>query len=144
MSDEQNSNNKIRSTITGNVSGQVAVGNNIAQQRTTAPPPEITAAEREALRQLLNELRTQIVTQAPNEKRAAALERAAELEEAIANNKKPDLTTMEYVKNWFVKYVPTLAQAVGSIIIHPVVGKLVAVAGDALSEEFRNRFGASK
>jgi hypothetical protein len=48
---------------------------------------------------------------------------------------------MEYVKRWFVKNLPGLAGAVTSIVVHPIVGKLVEAAGDALAAEFRRRFG---
>ena len=53
----------------------------------------------------------------------------------------PDLTTMEYVKRWFGSHLPGLAGAVTGVVVHPVVGKLVEVAGDALAAEFRRRFG---
>jgi hypothetical protein len=48
---------------------------------------------------------------------------------------------MEYVKNWFTKNVPGLAGAVTSVVVHPVVGKLVSAAGEAISSEFKRRFG---
>ena len=64
----------------------------------------------------------------------------AELEEAVTA-KKPDLTTMEYVKRWFARNLPELAGAVTGVIIHPIVGKLVEAAGDGLAAEFRRRFG---
>jgi len=63
-----------------------------------------------------------------------------ELEEAVTAEK-PDLTTMEYVKQWFVKNLPGLAGAVTGVVVNPIVGKLVEAAGDALAAEFRRRFG---
>ena len=51
------------------------------------------------------------------------------------------MTTMEYVKRWFVKNLPGLAEAVTGVVVHPIVGKLVEAAGDALAAEFRRRFG---
>jgi hypothetical protein len=47
---------------------------------------------------------------------------------------------MEYVKVWFGKNLPGLAGAVTGLIVNPVVGKLVEVAGDVLAAEFRRRF----
>jgi hypothetical protein len=46
------------------------------------------------------------------------------------------VTTVQYVGRWFRKNVPALAGAVASIVIHPIVGKLVGAAGDALVAEF--------
>ena len=65
-----------------------------------------------------------------------------ELQQAVAEEK-PDLTTMEYVRNWFAKNVPALAGAVTGVIVNPIVGKLVEAAGETLSEEFRRRFGST-
>lgn len=135
---------RIRAHITGPVSGQVAVGKNIAQTQTLGVAPDVTEAERTELRAALADLRAQVAGAAPVEKRDAALERVSELEAAVAAEQ-PDLTTMEYVRNWFVRNLPALAGAVTSLVVHPVVGKLVEAAGDALAGEFRRRFGeASK
>ena len=127
----------------GHVSGQVAVGNGITQVQTTAAPrPEVTEAELAELRQALSALKAQVAAQVPPEKRDAALERVEELASAITAEE-PDLTTMEYVKRWFGSHLPGLAGAVTSVVVHPVVGKLVEVAGDALAAEFRRRFGGA-
>ena len=130
----------IQVTVGGDVSGQVAAGENIVQMSTT--PREVSEAEAEEFRQLLATLRSKIETEAQPEKKDAALERVGELEQAIAE-KKPDLSTMEYVKNWLVKNLPGLAGTVTSVVVHPIVGKLVEAGGDALVEEFRRRFGGS-
>ena len=63
-----------------------------------------------------------------------------ELEQAITE-RKPHLSTMEYVRNWFGKHIPGLAGAVVSVVVHPIVGKLVEAAGDLLAVDFRKRFG---
>ena len=63
-----------------------------------------------------------------------------ELEKAITAEA-PDLATMEYVKRWFARHVPGLAGAVAGVVVDPVVGKLVEMAGEALAAEFRRRFG---
>ena len=132
---------EIRATISGNISGQVAVGKHITQTQVSgAERPTVTEAELEQLRQLLADLKAKVAAEAPPEKKDAALERVQELEEAVTAEE-PDLTTMEYVKKWFVKHLPGLAGAVTSVVIHPIVGKLVEAAGDALAAEFRRRFG---
>jgi hypothetical protein len=48
---------------------------------------------------------------------------------------------MEYVKNWFRKNVPALAGMVTSVVVHPIVGKLVEAGGDMLVKDFNKRFG---
>jgi hypothetical protein len=129
--------------ITGGVreGSQVAVGSHISQQ--IGVPLRDSRPTREDLEQALAELKQRIAAEAPAEEKAAALERAGELEEAV-KVEKPDqgtLTTMEYVKNWFIKHLPGLAGAVMSVIVHPIVGKLVEAGGDALVAEFNRRFG---
>ena len=57
------------------------------------------------------------------------------------NAEEPDLSVMEYVKGWFGKHLPQLAGAVASVVVHPVVGKVVGAAGDLAAAEFRRRFG---
>jgi len=141
MGKNQDKDHHIKVTVGGNVSGQLAAGHNI-QQISTKTKSNVTKAEIEELRQLLAELRTQIEAKANPEKKEAALERVDELEQAIAE-KKPDLTTMEYVKNWFAKHLPGLAGTVTSVVLHPIVGRLVEAGGDALVVEFRRRFGGT-
>ena len=50
MSDEKSPEGGIHARITGDVSGQVAVGTGITQRQATVARPEITAADREAAR----------------------------------------------------------------------------------------------
>ena len=131
------------STITGNVSGQVAVGHGNTQSQTvTGARPEPTAADLAALQQALDALKARIAAEAPPAQQAAALERVGELEQAIttAEPTGKTLTRLEYVRDWFADNLPKLAGAVTGIVTHPVVGKLVESAGEGLVAEFR-RFG---
>jgi hypothetical protein len=139
MSNNSEPNQSISATISGDVSGQVAVGNNIHQSRSEIHQT-VTSGEMQELQIMLAKLKSQVEAEAPADKRAAALERVDELEQAITE-KKPDLSTMEYVKNWFGKHIPGLAGAVVSVVVHPIVGKLVEAAGDLLAVDFRKRFG---
>ena len=139
MSNNSEPNQTISATINGNVSGQVAIGQNINQSHTEVHQA-LTGVEMQELQQILARLKSQVEVEAPAEKRAAALERVDELEQAITE-KKPDLSTMEYVRNWFGKHIPGLAGAVVSVVVHPIVGKLVEAAGDLLAVDFRKRFG---
>jgi hypothetical protein len=125
----------------GDVSGQVAVGEGITQIRMAGSSRlEVTAAEWTELRQALAEVKAIVAEEAPPEKRDAALERVAELEEAVITEE-PDLTTMRYVKRWFDKNLPGLAGVVERVVAHPIVSKRLEVAGAPLPTEFRRRFG---
>jgi hypothetical protein len=95
------------------------------------------------LQQMFADLRAKIEQDVPPEEKEKALERVDELKEAVTA-KKPDLTTMEYVKNWFGKNLPSVAGSVVGLIVHPLVGKLVEVGGEALASTFRKRFGVEK
>ena len=142
MNDEERTlDGAINVTLSGPVSGQVAIGSGITQtQEKGVAHPEVTSADLAVLQQALASLKAQIEAAAPPDSKNAALARVAELEEAVIA-RRPDLTTMEYIKHWFTRNLPELAGAVTSIIVHPIVGKLVEAAGNGLADEFRHRFG---
>lgn len=131
----------IQVNIKGNVSGQIAIGNNNTQTQSDVHY-SVTVQEMDGLRQILNELRTKVEAIAEPENKISALEQVQKLEQAITA-KKPSLSKMEKVKNWFGKNAPALAGAVTSVIVHPIVGKLVEAGGDMLVKEFQERFGNS-
>ncbi|MEA5463883.1 hypothetical protein [Leptothoe sp. PORK10 BA2] len=137
--------NNIHIHIGGDNSGQLAMGDHNSQQQTTLINSQNTTAEASAadiatLRHMIATLKTQVAEAAPDDKKNAALERIDELEEAITADA-PDLTTMDYIKRWFMKNLPTLSGAVTSVVIHPIVGKLVEAAGTMAADEFQERFG---
>ena len=141
MAEEKSSQDNVHANITGDVSGQVAIGKGITQTQSIGTPAgQVTDAELGELKQLLADLKSQVEAQVPPDKQPAAVERLDELTEAVTAEQ-PDLTTMEYVKGWFAKNVPALAGAVASVVVHPIVGKLVSAAGDTLAADFRRRFG---
>ena len=141
---KKKSGDSISATI-GNVSdgSQVAVGHHIQQSQVHGAPPEMTEEEMSQLMQMFADLKTKIAQEAPPAEKEKALERVDELQDAVTA-KEPDLTTMEYVRNWFVKNLPTVAGSVVGLIVHPLVGKLVEVGGDAIATTFRKRFGIEK
>lgn len=131
----------IDARVIGPVQGQVAIGRDIAQQQTVGSMAvEVTPDERAQLQQALADLRAQVAAEASPQRTAPALERIDELEEAIMASE-PDLTTMQYVRGWFAKHLPGLAGSVVGVIVHPVVGKLVAAAGDAAVAQFEQLHG---
>ncbi len=128
-------------SINGDITGQVAVGQNIHQaQSLRAGTLALTEAELKTLSELIAGLKQQVATEAPPDKKGPALERVSELEKAITDQK-PDVSTMEYVRNWFVKNIPALAGTVTSLVVNPIVGKLVEAAGETIAQEFKRRFG---
>jgi hypothetical protein len=141
--DEQ-AGDQISGTVSGRVSGQVAIGKQIEQRQALgdAAVAAVTQAELEELRGQFATLREQVAAQAPEERRAAAVERVDELEQAVLEGEKPDLTTIQYVTRWFGANLPKLAGVVTGVVIHPIVGKLVESAGEMLASDFRSLMGA--
>jgi len=142
MSKKKDTGDKITANITGDISGQVAVGKNISQVQRITKSTEVTKEELNELQELFSSLRKEVVEQAAPDKKDSALERVEELEQAVISEK-PDISTMEYVQNWFTKNLPSIAGGVTSIVINPIVGKLVEAGGDALINEFKRRFGST-
>lgn len=131
--------------IGGNVSGQVIAGNqNYQVQQASAQPAVISEEERDSLRRQFQALRTLIEREAPAGTKELALQRAAELEAALLDQgvQPKTLTKMEYIRDWFIEQLPAIAGTVGSLVVHPLVGRLVEAGGDALIAEFKRRFGA--
>ena len=125
--------------------GQVGVGRQITQsyvRSETGAQGAVSEADLTELRQAIEAVKMQILTEAPTERRAAALERIGELEEAITTDE-PDITTLQYVRKWFARNVPKLAGAITGLIVHPVVGKIVEAAGDLAAKQFREQFGGA-
>jgi hypothetical protein len=139
MSEQSERGDVIQGSVTGPVSGQVAIGKGITQSQTSITSGGVSENELSELLRSIESLRTRISAEAPADKQGAALERVDELQQAVTE-KQPDLTTMEYVRNWFARNVPALAGAVTGVIVNPIVGKLVEAAGETLAEEFRKRF----
>ncbi len=128
----------IRATI-GDNANQVAVGKNIVQKQA-GQGIDITEADLDEVRKLFSDFKAQVVKNAPPDKRAAALERVDELESELID-KKPTLSTFEYVRNWFIKYAPGIVGGLTSIVVNPIIGKIVEAAGELAAGEFRKRLG---
>jgi phage gp29-like protein len=144
VSDDHGPGDDIRVSIGGSVQegGQVGVGRDISQSyvRIQNDVPTVTESDLSALRQAVEDVKAQIVAEVPPDQQAAALERVDELQEAVVA-REPDLTTLQYVRKWFGKNLPTLAGSITGLIIHPVVGKIVEAAGELAASQFRALFG---
>jgi hypothetical protein len=127
-------------TITGStINAPVTTGaqNTVSMQTGGATPaPAVTPADLEALRAALAALQRQVEAQTTAEQRPIALDHVKELSETLTSPE-PDLSTIAHIKKWFAKNAPGLAGAVTGVILHPVVGKVVTAAGDALAAKFK-------
>lgn len=137
MEDRQPSGDHISATISGPVSGMIAVGRQNYQARTEVAPA-VTDSELRQLREALARLQARVAAEAPGETRDEALAQVADLEQAVLAGK-PDISTMRRVRDWFVDRLPALAGVVGSLVVHPIVGALAQAAGETVAEDFRRR-----
>ena len=134
MTKDQSAGDRINAVVTGQVQGAVAVGKDITQhQDVGSMQVTITDAEREELGALFAQLRGDISAIVPESERRAALERVDELEQAVVADH-PDLTTVQYVKQWFARKLPAAAGLITSVLVHPLVGRIVERAGDKLAD----------
>jgi len=114
----------------------IIVGKNIINRSDN----KISETDLEAVRGLFAQLKSLVEAQSPPDKKASATERVDELEQAVVAEQ-PDLTTLDYVKNWFEKNLPQLAGAVTSVLVNPIVGKVVEATGKIAIGEINRRFG---
>jgi len=126
-------------THIGSVSGPVHTGKgDIIVERWDARG--VTAADLETLRALFAGLQERVAAEAPPELADEAQSQVNTLEKA-ATAKEPDLSTMERVRDWFVEHLPSIAGSVTSLLVNPILGKVVEAAGDLAAGELRRRFG---
>ena len=141
MAKKQKSRSQV-SWNSGNITGsQIVVGDGNVMVHNEAPT--VSPAELKRLRARFSSLKRQIETTLPEDKKAEALSKANELQAAVLD-KKPNPSKMASIRNWFVKNAPGIAGAVTSVVVHPIVGKLVEAAGDAVASEFRKKFGQTE
>lgn len=139
MSSDEQAGDHISATVSGRVSGQVAVGKEIAQhQVATTMGVELSDAELTELHDTFIQLKRDITAAVPDAERGAALERIDELQEAVIAAE-PDLNTVQYVKQWFARKLPAVAGLVASILVHPLVGRLIERTGDAAADAMFGR-----
>ena len=129
----------IISATIGNNASQVAVGKNIHQQQVSGSG-EVTEEDLQQISQLFEELKKQVSQLAPADKKDAALERVDELQQEVTSQK-PEPSTFEYIRNWFGKNIPGLLGDVTSLLVHPIVGKVVEAASSVAADAIRRKFG---
>jgi hypothetical protein len=111
---------------------QFVVGdyNTVSQRRGLSP------AQTAELRAIFADLKSSVAEGAPEELRGEALAKAGELEHALVNEQ-PDPGTVRRVLRWFKEHAPQLAGAVVSVVVNPLIGKVVEGAGSAIADELR-------
>jgi hypothetical protein len=131
---DQSPGDRISAVVTGPVQGQVAIGKTIAQhQEAGSMAIGLSDAEQDELEAVFAKLREDVAAAVPEADRPGAIERLSELHEAVAAEK-PDLTTVQYVKGWFIRKAPAAAGLVASVLIHPLVGQIIERAGNNLAD----------
>ncbi len=131
----------IRVSVGGSVGGHVVAGrNNTITNSAVTTYPRPTEAELAEFKTAVDAVKRQALAASPEEG-LDAVDQLTEFHKA-ATAPKPDLTTMQRVRTWFVKHLPTMAGTVTGLLIHPVVGALVKSGGDAIVAEFKERFGS--
>ena len=143
MSEQDKTGRSYTAHISGGVSGQLIQGDGNVQVHTVSGAKEVTEADLAAVRVLIDELRAKVEAEAPPEKKGEALAQVEELKESI-ESKEPDLDRMGGVKSWFKRNLPALAGAVVSVVVNPIVGKVVEATGTGLAAEIERRFGGGK
>jgi hypothetical protein len=132
--------------VIGNRNVAINVGGNVLDSlielrlEQAAQGPEISDKEWKELKRELGDLLSRIKAEAPPALREDAADQVEVLTKAITAEN-PDVSRMALVQDWFKRNLPKLVGAVTSVILNPLVGKLVEAAGELVAEEFRRHFG---
>jgi len=114
-------------------SSQVTVGDyNTVTQRVGLTPDEAGQ-----LKAAFDGLRRDVAAQVPPEQRDEAIAQAAEVEAAVVAPE-PDPGRFRRALSWFRAHAPQVAGTVVSVVVSPIVGKVVEAAGDAVAGRFKD------
>ena len=131
MGEEERSASKYNISM-GDVSGQVVIGD----YNTVAQRVGLTPQETAELKSLFADTRTKVEVEAPPEHRQEALAQTEELERTVLAAQ-PDPGRIQSILGWFKKNAPQVAGTIVSVVVNPLVGKVVEAAGEAIAERFR-------
>jgi len=133
-------------TITGRIGyvgpgAQVAIGKGI-RQAITQPPVAPTAADRTEIERLVADLKSQLAgLDAPANKKLLGQEFVSQLETELTKTaEQPDASIIKVAGNWLLDNLPALAGSLASLFLNPIIGKVVAAAGDLAAEWVQKRF----
>lgn len=133
-----NGETNIRGTVSNVSGGQVAIGQTVNQTSTSITTTAPSDADLAALMKQFDSVRAEVLADPDTPDEAA--NKLDELKDAVTAEE-PELSTMEYVRDWFVKNAPKFAGAVTALVVNPIVGALVGAAGEVVASEFKRRFG---
>lgn len=133
MTSDEQASGKYNINISGDMSHSQTV---VGDYNTVTQKIGLTPQEAAQLRAVFAGLRSAVAEQAPPERREAALSEAGELEGAIVAER-PDPGRVRRALEWFRDNAPQLVGAVTSVLVSPVVGKVVEGAGQAVAGQFR-------
>ncbi|HDD24344.1 MAG TPA: hypothetical protein ENF52_02785 [Chloroflexi bacterium] len=128
-------------THIGSVHGPVHTGQGDIYVEHWDERRTVQAADLEAVRRLFADLRAAVAAQAPADLQAEAEARVDELEQAVTGEM-PDVSAMERVRGWFLDHLPSVAGTVTSVLVNPILGKVVEAAGELAADEFRRWVGS--
>jgi len=107
----------------------------IGDYNTVVQHNGLSPTEAAELKRVFGDLRSDLSATVPPEQREEALDHVAELEQAVVAAE-PDPGRVKRVLRWFRQHAPEVAGAVLSVVVHPLVGKIVEGAGEAIGERF--------
>lgn len=114
---------------------QLAVGeHNVLEQRVgLAASERLDPVELQALVRELAAMRELVAARASAEQREEALGRVGELEAATVAADEPEPGRLARGYRWFLQNVPDVAESVSSLLLGPLVGKLVGGGTGAMA-----------
>jgi hypothetical protein len=121
MSEPRPGGGSIQVTVSGPMSGQLAVGNHNTQIQ--APAPALPDAELQRLRVAFEQLQARVAGEAPPEHRDQAMGQMAKLERAVFADK-PALEEIAEAPEWFERDTPKLAGLIRDQVVRPIMGVL--------------------
>jgi hypothetical protein len=117
----------------GNVTNsQFVTGDYNHVEQTIGLSPEDVAA----LRGVFADLRANVAADVDPGHQQEALAEVGELESSLVT-KTPDAGRVRKALRWFREHAPQLAGTVASVVVHPLVGRVVEGAGEAVAKRVR-------
>lgn len=127
---------KYQANFTGQFFGnQISVGehNTLEQHATFAAAQRLDPAELASLMEEFSALRDLVATRLSGDQQQAALTQVGELEAATLAAEEPEPRRLARLYRWFVDNAPALAESVATLLLGPLVGKLVGGGAGAMA-----------
>lgn len=127
---------KYQMNFSGQFTGsQLVVGeHNTAEQHVTLPAGgRLDPQELEVLTQQLAQLRDQVTAQLAGDDRQQALAMVDDLEAQTLSPQEPEPRRLARVYRWFLNNGPDVAESISSLLLGPLVGKLVGGGTSAMA-----------